>query len=156
MIFVELFIVEVLLVIVDGSQFVKYHIYNNLGIANQFKYSLQVKQALLVGKYSPTNNCMAACNNESSCSIATLDGVNNCTMFNNQTTLINTVPTTGTNLFSKVEMQMCFNGFYANLTTLVCRAQKLYSVSCLYTNECLNSVGLQCFSGSCQCPPNSE
>ena len=156
MILVKLFIVGIFLAIVDGSQFIKYYIYNNLSIATQFKSMLQVKQSVLVSKHSPTNKCMSACNSEPSCKIATLDQANNCTLFNNQTTLINTVPTTGTYLFSRIELQMCFSGFYANLTALVCRVQKPIASFCVSSNECLNSVGLQCVSGSCQCPPDTE
>ena len=140
--------------IVKASQYTKYNIYANLTVSAQFKPSLQVKQSFPVSKYSPETKCMIACTVEISCALATVDQSNSCTLFSNQTTLINTVFSENTKLMSKTEMSMCFSKFYADMSMLVCRPQKTINISCLFSDECLDMTDLECLNGYCQCPPN--
>ena len=139
---------------VNGGQFTKYNIYTNLTISAQFKASLQLKQSFQVSKYSSEMKCMIACTAEMSCALVTVDQFNSCTLFSNQTTLINTVFSDNTKLMSKTEMNLCFSKFYADMSMLVCRPQKTINVSCLSSDECLDLTGLECLNGYCQCPPN--
>ena len=145
-----------LLNIVYGDQLTIYHIYSNITISDQFKPLLKLREPFKVGQYNPDRKCMLACNNEPNCNMVSVDEANNCALFNNQTTLIHTVPVIGNNLFSKIKLKMCFDGFYADMSALVCRAQKLFSIGCFSSDECLNSVGLQCFNSTCQCPSDSK
>ena len=149
-----MFVVGIFLLTVSGSQYTKYHIYKDLAISDEFKSILQIGHPFPVGQYNPSNKCMLSCNNEPICIVATVDQCNNCILFCNQTTLIHTRSTSGSNLFSKQELPFCLEGFYVDLAAFVCRAQKLFSIACLSSDECSNSAGLQCLSGSCQCPFN--
>ena len=139
----------IVLQIVSCSQFQKYNIYNNLSITTQFKTSLQVRESFQTGQYNPVTKCILTCTNEPSCNIVALDNSNNCTMYNNQTTLIHTLFANHTSLYSKIEMKLCFDGFYADLIATVCRSQKYFSYSCLSSNECLNLHGLLCLNKNC-------
>ena len=151
-----LIIIECLLMIVNGDQFTIYHKYSNLTLADQYKPLFQIRESFQVGQYNPAAKCMLACNNEPNCNLLTVDGTNHCTLFNNQTTLIHMASAIDIKLYSKVELKMCFDGFYADLTASVCRAQKTFSIDCLSSNECLNLLGLQCFNSTCQCPLDSK
>ena len=156
MILVRLLGIEIMLINIVSCQYIKYQLYGNLTIANQFKPLLQLRKPFLVGKYNPDSKCMLACNNEPNCNSLTIDEANICTLFNNQATLIHTASAIGIKLYSLIELKMCFDGFYADSSALVCKAQKLFSIACLSSNECLNSVGLQCFNSTCQCLLDSQ
>ena len=156
MILLKLLKIAFLINIISGQKFMKYHLYGNLTISDQFKPLLQLRESFQVSQYNPESKCMLSCNNEPNCNSLTIDKANICTLFNNQTTLIHTATVIGIKFYSQIELKMCFDEFYADLTALVCRAQKLFSIPCLFSNECLNSLGLQCFNFSCQCPPDSE
>ena len=137
-------------VFAKATQFTKFLAYNNLTISNQSESFLKIQNSFQVSKFSPDNCCMLACSLASDCAVATIQQ-SVCTLFNNQTVLFYTVFSDNTKLFSKNEMQMCFDDFYADLTTMVCQARKLNGKSCLSTEECLSSAGLECHNGSCQC-----
>ena len=155
MILVTLLLIGILKNVVS-CQFIKYRLYGNITIADQYAPLLQLREPFLVSQYNPAAKCMLACNNEPNCNTLTVNTANICTLFTNQTTLIHMAPAIDIKLYSKVELKMCLNGFYADLTASVCRAQKMFSIACLSSNECLNSLGLQCFNSTCQCPLDSK
>ena len=156
MILLKLLKIAFLINIINGQQFIKYHIYENLTISDQFKPLLQLRESFQVSQYNPESKCILACNNEPKCNSLIIDESNICTLFNNQTTLIHIAPAGDIKLFSQIELKMCFDEFYPDLTALVCKVQKLFSILCLSSNECFNSLGLLCFNYSCQCPPDLE
>ena len=119
-------------------------------ISNHFQSFLKLQNSFQVSKFNSDKSCMMACSLASDCAVATIQQ-NICTLFNNQTVLFYTVFSNNTKLFSKNEMKMCFDDFYADLTAMVCQAKKLNGISCLSTEECLSSTGLECHNGICQC-----
>ena len=134
----------------NANQFTKFNTYNNLTISNQSHSFLKLKNAFQVSKYSSDKSCLLACSAASNCAVATIEE-NICTLFNNQTVLINTIYSDNVKLFSKNEMKLCFDGYFANYTAMACQAKKLNGIGCLSTEECLSSSGLECSNGNCLC-----
>ena len=134
----------------NANQFTKFNTHNNLTVSNRSQSLLKLRTAFQVSKYTPDKSCMLACSATSDCGVATIEE-NICTLFNNQTVLINTVHSNNAKLFSKYEMKECFDGYYANVTAKVCHVKKLNGLSCLSNEECLSSAGLECSNGNCIC-----
>ena len=142
--------INFILSIANANQFTRFNNYMNLTVSNRSQAFLRLKNAFQVSKYTPDKSCMLACSVASDCAVATIEE-DICTLFNNQTVLINTVYSDKTKLFSKNEMKLCFDGYFANYTAMVCQAKKLNGIGCFLTEECLSSSGLECSNGKCLC-----
>ena len=142
--------INIILSFVNANHFTKFHVYSNLTISNQSQLRLQLSNSIQVSKLTADKSCMLACSFYSDCAAATIEQ-NICTLFNNQTVLFDTIYSHSTKLFSKNKLKNCSDDFYADWTAMVCQAKKLYGTSCLSTEECMSSAGLECFNGSCQC-----
>ena len=144
-------LINFILSFANANQFTKFNTYNNMAISNQSQPLLKLKNSFQVSKYSSDKSCLLACSAASNCAVATIEE-NICTLFNNQTVLINTIYSDSVKLFSKNEMKTCLDGYYANFTSMVCLPKKLNGIGCLSTEECLSSAGLECSNGKCLCP----
>ena len=135
----------------DCNQFTRFYTYANLTISNQYIISLKIQDAFQVLSRQAASGCLLACSSSPSCAAAIFNAANECTFLSNQTTLIATIASSNTTLFSKNQMPICFDGFYPNFNATVCLNQKLNAFSCLSGIECLVSAGLECSNNSCQC-----
>ncbi len=135
-----------------ATDFVKYQIYQNTDINDNYKKVLRVESSFVLNKDSAELFCLYRCNLNLNCYLAALDfNTNNCTMYNNQTTLMNTVQKANTVLYSKNELESCSSDYYQDTTTNACKSKKSYNAICNSTIECYESDGLQCLNGKCTC-----
>jgi hypothetical protein len=98
--------------------------------------------------------CMVNLMKCANCAIATLDKkMFNCTMYNNQTTLILTTPQTNVLLMSKFELKMCLPDYYPDYVQQQCIMKKKYGSLCSSSEECLNRTDFAstCLNGKCNC-----
>ena len=133
------------------NRFTRFHSYANLTILNQYLGSLKIQDAFQVLNRQVVAGCMLACSSNPNCAAAILDSAKECTLLSNKTTLIATIGSSNTTLFSKNQIPTCFDGFYPDFNATVCRNQKLNGLSCQSGIECLVSAGLECSNNSCQC-----
>jgi hypothetical protein len=135
-----------------AKELIKFKIYENTAIANKFKANFTIAPPLSVTQYNANISCLIACNMNNDCLLAQLDLILNiCQMFNNQTSLMNSINKTDVVLFSKKELNICNDDFYADYVNSVCRKKKLSEVTCVSSEECSGRLGLECFNGKCQC-----
>ena len=135
----------------SAVQLTKYYTYNNLSISIQAQGSLKLKGPFQVRKTNSAFYCMGECNQNQDCFVATVDSCGLCTLYNNQTLLINTLYSNNTKLVSKQQMKECYDGYYADLTNMVCHQKKSNGISCLSSVECTDLAGLTCVNNTCQC-----
>ena len=139
------------LILTNAVQFTKYYTYNNLIVSIQAQGSLKLKGPFQVRKSNPLIYCMGECNQNQDCFVATVDSRGLCTLYNNQTLLINTIYSNNTKLVSKQQMKQCFDGYYADLSNMVCYQKKSNGISCLSSVECQDFAGLSCMNNTCKC-----
>ena len=97
-------------------------------------------------------SCLVQCNMNMNCLMATLDmKLNNCTLFNNQITLIHTVNKTDIVLLSKKYLSVCIDDYYPDYVNSVCKLKKLNGIACSSSEECQERLGLECVNVQCQC-----
>ncbi len=142
----------------EGIQLVRYKIYHSTDISDRVKANLMINAPYSVGPNDAKLSCLVSCNLNYNCLLAALDlKLNICTLFNNQTSLISTISETDVALFSKKELDICpDNDYYADLANSVCIKKKLNEEICIKSEECLESAGLECISGKCQCAIKSH
>jgi hypothetical protein len=140
-----------ILTCINGDHFTKFLTYNNLTISDQFKPLLKLKNSFQVSKLRPEKYCMLACSSNPKCDVATIEQ-NICSLFNNETVLFNTIYSNNITLFSKNKMKICSDQYYVKMSAVpMCQLKKLYGVSCVSTEECLSSAGLECYNQNCLC-----
>ena len=126
---------------------IKYSIYENTDVANssifRLKDPIQLKNA--------KTNCLLACNNNINCRLVTLNKTDFCTLYGNQVTLNGTIYSPNTIIFTQKELTGCMVNYYQYFDQRVCRPQKTYNQQCKNSTECLNSIGLGCLNGYCDC-----
>ena len=131
----------------QGTLLVKYSIYENTDVANssilRLKDPIQLKNA--------KTNCLLACNNNINCRLVTLNKTDFCTLYGDQVTLNGTIYSANTMIFTQKELIGCMVNYYQDFDQRVCRPQKTYSQQCKKSIECLNSIGLGCVNGYCDC-----
>lgn len=130
-----------------GGNFVQYKRYLNKKIANM---SLVVMKAATF----QTRNlvlCKVKCNLNSECGMVTYnEQAKECTMFTNQTVMIDLQPSVSTSVYSKANIRSCAHpDFYADMTEMICKAKKTGGQSCEGDEQCLG--GLECANHICQC-----
>ena len=135
------------------SQFVKYNFYNKTAVSPQISANFMLQQPIKIRDKNPSFGCMSLCNMNPNCSVITLDSLNSCTMFNNQISLINTVASNSSVLFSKLSLSMCLNiNYFPNMSLGACVLKKAFGGLCNSSMECSN---LSCIAGTCSCPSNT-
>ena len=136
------------------GQFVKYNFYNKTAVSPQILASFMLQPPIKMSDRNPSFGCMSLCNMNSNCSVITLDNTNNnCTMFNDQISLINTVASNSSVLFSKLALRMCMNiNYFPNMSLGACVLKKAFGALCNSSLECNN---LSCTAGVCICPLNT-
>ena len=134
------------------GQFVKYNFYNKTSVSPQISASFMLQQPIKIRDKNPSFGCMSLCNMNPNCSVITLDSLNSCTMFNNQISLINTVTSNSSVLFSKLSLSMCLNINFPNMSLGACVLKKAFGALCNSSMECSN---LSCIASTCSCPSNT-
>ena len=146
-----IFLIFLTLTCINGNLFTKFLAYNNLTISDQFIPLLKIKNSFQVSKLSSEKSCMLACSSNPECAVAMIEQ-NTCSLFNNQTVLFNTIYSDSITLFSKNKMKLCSDQYFVNISAVpMCKPKKLYGFSCVSTEECLSSAGLECYKQSCLC-----
>ena len=131
----------------EATFLVKYSIYENTDVANSS--SLRLKEPFQLK--NDKTNCLLACNNNINCRLVTLNQTNFCTLYGDQVTLNGTIYSPNTMIFTQKELTGCVANYYQDFDQKVCRPQKTYSQQCTKSIECLNSTGLGCVNGFCDC-----
>lgn len=94
--------------------------------------------------------CTVKCNLVSDCEMVSYDDQKQCTMFTNQTVIIDLHPSESTNVYSKHPIKSCLNDdFYADMDQMSCLLKKSYGVGCDDSDQCLK--GLECAGYTCNC-----
>ncbi len=147
-------LLEIFLIIfncVEGVQLTSYKIYEKHDINDKIKMNFTLKEPFTVNPKSARLTCLAPCNLNDDCLLVTLDTkLNICSMFNNQTSLINIINKTDMILFSKIELKTCINDdYYPDYENSICLKKKFYGEICLSSEECLEKLDLKCSNGKC-------
>ena len=129
----------------------KYSKYGNKMISGLYEAKLKVLTTFKVSSFNPSVACMAACNMNCDCALVSLNSSYYCTMFSNQTLLINLEDSTVSTIYSKDPIKQCFQGFYYIGKNNTCQPQKGINQTCLESVECKQNLGLGCLNGLCQC-----
>lgn len=136
----------------SNANFVKYKKYLNKKI---------VDENLTVSSADPTFQtrnlvvCTVKCNLVSDCEMVSYDDQNRCTMFTNQTVIVDLHPSASTNVYSKNPIESCLNDdFYADMNQMSCLRRKSAGVGCDNKDQCMK--GLECADYICACIPPSE
>jgi hypothetical protein len=147
----RLFLLPILFQLTVG-QFFKYNFYNKTAVSPQSLTRLMIGEPFQLSNRNPSLGCMSFCNMNANCSVVTLDSLNTCAMFTNQTSLVNTVTSSTSMLFSKLALSMCLNSnYYPNMSSESCMPKKFFRASCNSSLECNN---LSCVTGLCLCSQN--
>ena len=136
-------------------QLIHYTLNENLTVSAQHRASLLTAETFKVtSKYI----CLVQCNIDPACHTVSLEGGVDCTLFNNKTTLIATVNSSGTVLWSKSKLQMCPAGMYFEHGNKTCQMKRnvLENCSGLSENECIDMPGIGCLNGQCRCLNTSK
>ena len=132
-------------------KFQKYSQYKNKMVSGLYEANLRVLGTFKVSSSNPSVACMAACNMNCNCALVSLNSSYFCTMFSNQTLLVNLENSTVSNMYSKDAIKQCFEGFYYLGKNNTCQPKKAINQTCLDSIECKQNLGLGCLNGLCQC-----
>ena len=147
-----------ILLLIKSSQcinFVKTKVYNKTTVKGIHFTNNSISNSFQVSNYNPLSDCTKSCIFRDDCALAVLNFEQNiCTMFNNQTTLMNTESSVESILISKQELVICLNGYYPDFQLQVCKMTKTNGQICNSSIECIQNVGLVCLNMVCQCSFN--
>ena len=129
----------------------KYSQYENKMVSGLLEANLRVFDTFEVRSSNPSIACMAACNMNCNCALVSLNSSYFCTMFSNQTLLVNLEDSTVSNMYSKDAIKQCFEGFYYLGKNNTCQPKKAINQTCMELVECKQNIGLDCLNGLCQC-----
>jgi hypothetical protein len=137
--------------LVISFQMIPLNIYNKTSIMSNRKSTVAIA-SVNVSKYNPLKECMMMCLQEESCSSGSINYTNSdCTLYNNQTVIMDFIESTDSLLFSKQKLQICLNTFYLDINNSICFPKLLNQFECNSSVQCLDSAGLVCINNICQC-----
>lgn len=100
--------------------------------------------------------CTVKCNLNSMCGMVMYNQqARECTMFTNQTVIVDLQPSVNTNVYSKAKIRSCAHpDFYADMMEMKCKAKKTGGLSCEEDEQC--TIGLECANYTCQCTSSDK
>lgn len=149
MIFLKIIIISYFKTYLLRAEFVKYVSEKNLGIKKEFIDPNKLAQKAV----SDQIFCLLACNQNPACQLVILSGTE-CTLFNNQISLLHTSNSTNTTIFNKKKkLNMCIEGKAYDKENKICYPMRYLGESCAAAIECVTESA-SCSNAICQCFEN--